>query len=316
LPENKKIPIEMDPLKVRHQVDVSAEHLVQLKTWFGRYVRSYYSSDPVVQQAVVLKEEHSLRVCREILNIGRKLGLHDSELRIAEVTALFHDIGRFEQYTRYRTFVDNRSENHGELGVKVLLQEKALRDLDEASRDLILRAISYHNRLSIPEDEDASCLFFSRLLRDADKLDIFELVTSYYHADPSERNVAIELDLPDRPDVSEDLLDSLRKGRMIGVQKLQSLNDFKLLQMAWVYDLYFQPTFRMVWDRGYLGKIRDALPPSERIDAIFADMTAYLKQHAGTCIPWKRSACLPRQEGNGCSRQPEGFRRTGLIPPP
>ena len=61
----------------------------------------------------MLKEKHSLRVCNEILNIGKNHNLTDNNLRLAEAMALFHDIGRFEQYTRYQTFVDKKSENHG-----------------------------------------------------------------------------------------------------------------------------------------------------------------------------------------------------------
>ncbi|NTW77091.1 MAG: HD domain-containing protein [Syntrophaceae bacterium] len=142
-----------------------------LQEWFSQYVKSFYCSDPTIQKALVLKEEHTLRVCKEILNIGRQLDLNQNNLRIAEVMALFHDIGRFEQFTRYQTFVDKKSENHGELGVKILQQATVLSVLERDTRELILKAILYHNRLSIPENENHICIFFSKLLRDADPAD-------------------------------------------------------------------------------------------------------------------------------------------------
>jgi len=154
----------------QNQYQVTESHLENLKQWFADYVKSFYSTDPVVQQTIQLKEKHSLRVCNEILNIGKKLILSGNDLRIAETMALFHDIGRFEQFTLYKTFVDKKSENHGELGVKVLQRKKTLADLNEDTQSLILKAISYHNRLSIPEDEIPVCIYFSKLLRDADKL--------------------------------------------------------------------------------------------------------------------------------------------------
>lgn len=274
----------------QNEYQVTESDLDHLKQWFLRYVQSFYSADPVVQEGLVLKEKHSFRVCDEILNIGRKLDLSKNNLRLAEVMALFHDIGRFEQFARYKTFVDKKSENHGQLGVKVLERENALAALPADTRDLILKSISYHNRLSVPEDESHICLYFSRLLRDADKLDIFHLVSTYYYAGGSERSAAIELDLPDTPEVSEEIMAGLSEGNLISTQHLRSLNDFKLLQMAWVYDVNYSPTFQMIYERDYLRKIRDTLPATEGIDRIYARLMSYLKENidASTSVKEKQ----------------------------
>ncbi|PKN96532.1 MAG: HD family phosphohydrolase [Chloroflexi bacterium HGW-Chloroflexi-5] len=259
--------------------------LNHLKKWFSHYVRSFYCADPVTQQAIELKEKHSLRVCREILNLGRQLGMSQNGLRIAEAMALFHDIGRFDQFTRYRTFVDRKSENHAQLGVDVLRRENTLAVLNEETRNVILKAISFHNRLSIPDGETPICMHFSKLLRDADKLDIFNLVSNYYCAGPGEKSNAIELDLPDTPGISDEILTSLLNGKMISMQQMQSLNDFKLLQMAWIYDINFQPAFLIIQERDYLKKIRDALPESDRIDHIYDHLLSYLKQRSDSSDP-------------------------------
>lgn len=271
----------------QNEYQVAESDLDHLKQWFSRYVQSFYSADPVVQEGLVLKEKHSFRVCDEILNIGRKLDLSKNNLRLAEVMALFHDIGRFEQFARYKTFVDKKSENHGQLGVKVLERENALATLPADARELILKSIAYHNRLSVPEDESHICLYFSRLLRDADKLDIFHLVSTYYYAGGAERSAAIELDLPDTPEVSEEIMTCLSEGQLISMQHLRSLNDFKLLQMAWVYDVNYSPTFQMIYERDYLRKIRDTLPATEGIDRIYARLMSYLKENIDASISVK-----------------------------
>ena len=252
--------------------------LSDLKEWFSRYIQSFYSSDPIIQQALELKEKHSLRVCNEILNIGKELDLSHNNLRLAEAMALFHDIGRFEQFTRYQTFVDKKSENHGELGVKVLRQEKALAALDDDTQELILKAISYHNRLSIPEDEIHICTYFSKLLRDADKLDIYYLVSTYYYSNEAQRSAAIELDLPNTPEVSEEIMTNIAERKMVSTHQLKTLNDFKLLQMSWVYDINCQPAFQIIYDRDYLRKIRDTLPATEEIDQIYSKLMSYLME--------------------------------------
>lgn len=256
---------------------LSEENLRQLKAWFTKYVHSFYTADPVLQPDLVLKEKHSHRVGDQILHIGSKLGLCDNDLRIAETMALLHDIGRFEQVTRYRTFSDKKSVNHAEMGLMVLQQEKALAALDEKTRQLILKAISYHNRLGIPAEESPTCLFYSRLLRDADKLDILALFANYYYVDAGERSTIVELELPDEPKVSSDVMNDLQQGKVVNMGQLKFLNDFKLLQMGWVYDVNFQPTLQALHAHGYLKKIRDTLPSSAAIDHIYAQMLSYIE---------------------------------------
>ena len=80
------------------------------------------------------------------------------------------------------------------------------------------------------------------------------------------------------PEVSEEVMASLNEGKKINMNHLRSLNDFKLLQMAWVYDINFQPTFQMIHERDYLKMIRDTLPASERIDQIFSRLLSHLKR--------------------------------------
>ncbi len=244
---------------------ITEEHLARFRSWFMTYVSSYPAADPIA-----LKKEHSLKVCQEILSIGSQLNLDTDRMLLAETIALFHDIGRFEQYSRYRTFVDRRSENHAALGVKVLREKEILDLLDKRSRDVIFKSILNHNRLRIPEGEVESAVFFSKLLRDADKIDIYRVVTDYYRDPSAERNAAIELDLPDTPDVSDEILHCLKTGRLAEHRGLNSLNDFKLLQLGWVYDINFRPSLRIVRDRGYLTLLREALPQSGAIDDAYS----------------------------------------------
>ncbi len=258
--------------------ELSPEDLQGLKDWFFQYVHSFYSQNPLIQKPLKLKEDHSLRVGTEILNIGRELALSAQDLRIAEAMALFHDIGRFAQITRYQTFVDGKSANHAALGVQVLEQEKVLAALTDATQALILKAVSYHNRLNIPAGESPECVFYSRLLRDADKVDILALFSRYYREGPEERSSAVELDLPDRPEVSADVLATLQQGAVVSNRQLKTLNDFKLLQLAWVYDINFPPTLRIIRERHYLKNIRDTLPVSEQIDRIYARMLSFLEE--------------------------------------
>ncbi|MBP1748664.1 MAG: metal-dependent phosphohydrolase [Deltaproteobacteria bacterium] len=252
------------------QIAIDREKLTELKGWFTKYVHTFRCSDPDKQQNIDLKEEHTMRVCKEISTIGKQLGLNGDELRLAEIIALLHDVGRFEQYTRYHTFIDGKSENHAELGVAIIKRSGILNQLDGAVNNLIIRSIQYHNRHSLPDHESEVCLFFSKLLRDADKLDIWKISTDFYLRKEIKRNVVIGLDLPDTSGFSEEVYHDLINKRIVDIKHVKNLNDFKLLQIGWVFDINYQPTLDRIKERRYLDMIRTVLPESKRIEDIFA----------------------------------------------
>ena len=254
------------------------EIVQDLRNWFFRYVETFKSEDNNWQRNIDLKKEHTKRVCIEILNIGQSLELSAQDLNLAEIVALFHDIGRFEQYVRYQTFVDLKSVNHAELGVKILQEHNVLGRLNASLQDIIMRIILYHNHAALPQEETETCLLFTKLLRDADKLDIWRLVTEYYHQKNSEKNDAIELGLPNTPGFSHYIYQDLMERRIVDFRHLKNLNDFKLLQIGWIYDVNFRPTFQYIKERGYLKIIRDALPQSKEIEEIFCAVLAYLDE--------------------------------------
>ena len=251
------------------QIKVSKESLAEIKNWFADYVGTFKKGDPEIQENIELKEDHTSRVCKEILKIGEKLGLNDDELRLAEIIALLHDIGRFEQYSRYKTFMDSKSENHAELGIDILERTGVLKQFNDTIQYLIKRSIKYHNYPSLPVEETETCLFYSKLLRDADKIDIWKVVTDYYHRKDGKRNTALELELPDTRGFSEEVLRGLRNRQAVHMKNVRNLNDFKLLQAGWIFDINFKPSLELVKQRLYLEKIKAALPESQEIDEIF-----------------------------------------------
>jgi len=248
---------------------VDKKNIKDIKNWFSSYVQTFKSRDSKTRQNIILKEKHTLRVCKEILYLGGRLQLPPAELRLAEIAALLHDIGRFEQYSRYKTFIDAKSENHAELGVAILKEKDVLKELDEPVKELVFKTILFHNRATLPVDETESCLFFTRLLRDADKLDIWKVVTDYYYRKNGRKNGSIGLDLPDTAGISEHVYQDLLNRRVVNMRHVQNLNDFKLLQVGWVFDINFLPTFERLKKRGYIEMIREVLPDTVKIQQIF-----------------------------------------------
>lgn len=260
--------------------------LPRIRAWFEVYRRRFCSGDAILQENIDLKVEHTRRVCSVIRDIGESLNLSEGDLCLAEACALLHDIGRFEQYRRYRTFADHRSEDHSALGVKVIQDNRLLDGLEPAAADILIHAVGCHNRAALCEGKSARHLLFLKLLRDADKVDIWRVVTEYYRDAGNGRNPSIELDLPDTDSVSAPVYEALMNGRSAQMTDLRTLQDFKLLQIGWIYDVNFPRTFQILREKKYLKSIRESLPgESFKITQIYERARAHLERNAASGIP-------------------------------
>lgn len=160
---------------------MNQKDLEHLKQWFTDYVAGFYTDNPMDNSTIRLKEKHTERVCKNMILIGKSLGLSDEDMVLTETMALFHDVGRFRQYAIYGTFKDVDSENHALLGLRELAAHNVLDICTKDEKKWITKAIVNHNAVTIPKKENGKSLFFIRILRDADKLDIWRVFIEYYH---------------------------------------------------------------------------------------------------------------------------------------
>jgi len=254
------------------------EDLDYFREWFFKYVKRFFSPDSFTQENIELKIEHTRRVCENILLIAKSEKISEKECRLAETIALFHDLGRFEQFTKYKTFSDSESENHAALGVKILNKEGVLACLPEEERKLVLKAVEYHNLMEIPGSVNPSSKlhFFCRLIRDADKIDILRLASEEYAEEEKNRNPALELYLPDAQGYSGPIVSEILNNRMAKIGDMKNRNDIKLLRLSWIFDLNFPATFSLLKEYGYLESIISFLPESKETDVLKRHFERYL----------------------------------------
>jgi putative nucleotidyltransferase with HDIG domain len=222
---------------------------------FLQYIRSLPVERDHVREHFRIKQDHTYRVISNIKIIAERSGLSAAETELARIIALFHDIGRFEQFNRYGTFDDDCSENHAAIAIKVLQQQHFLSAFDKETKDIIIGSIENHNIPFLPEIKDAGVLLFSRLLRDADKLDIWRITL--------DQNVAFTILSEVEPDtyqVPESILSCIREGRVVLLKFAHAMNDFRLLRLSWVVDMNFPATFSIIEKKGYINKILDKMP--------------------------------------------------------
>jgi len=234
---------------------------------FLRYAAAYLGGEDDYAHRVKL--DHSLRVHAEAETLARE---HAADLARAGVpprapllAALFHDVGRFEQYARWKTFNDRASANHALLSVRRCLREGFLAPATALERRLACGAIMLHNRRSVRLPAHTALGLLARLVRDADKLDIYRVMLDYF-APGGEKPAFMRLEAEEHPErYSPQLLDCLLQGRMGSYGVLRWSNDFKLLMLSWVHDLNLPAAARAFLERGYVERMAALLPESPEL---------------------------------------------------
>lgn len=236
---------------------------LSLRDFFISYVNQFEMDGSEDQENIDLKIRHSYRVCEEMENIIEDFELSEEEFYLAKIIALFHDIGRFKQYKEYKTFSDYKSEDHGELGVQVLEENGLMADFSPEHQKIVISAIRLHNNPKLPNDDD---LFFAKLIRDADKLDIFNLFKGKYEKENEETEL-IKLD--HRPEISDHIYEKLKNKELIKYDSLETVNDLKLMQMTWIYDINFNKTLEIIKKRNYLDTIYNSMSANKKTEEIY-----------------------------------------------
>lgn len=245
---------------------MNASDMQRFKDWFAEYIKDYYGDDEYVNEHLKHKEKHTYRVCEEMDYITGKLGLCENDCLIAEAIALFHDVGRFPQFVQYRTYNDVVSVKHGQLSVLEVKRSKIMSGLADYEQKLIIKAIALHSVKEVPDYIDERVILFSKLIRDADKLDIYRLliqIYTAYHKDPE--SFIFDMELPDDPTYTDEIVEAAIKGELIDYRALKTLNDIKILKVGWVHDINFAPALKRIKELEYVESLFGFLPDDDRM---------------------------------------------------
>ena len=119
------------------------------------------------------KYEHSIRVSKWSYNIKPD--------KLSKLIGLYHDVARFPQYKKFKTFNDIISINHGIEGSKIVKELLKDNSFFIENESIIVKAIKDHNSLTIPNNLTDKELEYLNIIRDADKLDILSVLSSGNH---------------------------------------------------------------------------------------------------------------------------------------
>jgi putative nucleotidyltransferase with HDIG domain len=216
-------------------------------------------------QFITLKLEHSLKVLQnaELILAGENMAGDEADL--CRLAALYHDIGRFPQFKKYKTFIDQESVNHARLGVLTLRSLPLPGALPASHLKIVRLAVALHNAKTIRPTVPAALITPVMVVRDADKLDIFRVILEHLANDPPP-NSAVTHGLVNEPGkYSEAVYQSVMNAGMCDYRDMRYVNDFKLLLISWLYSMRYATSLGLAKTRSYPEQIFSLLPDDDRI---------------------------------------------------
>lgn len=217
---------------------------------FDKYVSNY----DINNVGIKLKYNHSYRVMKISEEIAKSLNLSEEDISLSALIGLLHDIARFEQFKRYNTFSDGKSIDHGDFGVIILKENNFIRKFIETDEydNIIFVAIENHNKYKPKEGLNERELLFTKIIRDADKIDIFNMSTTELFSG-----------LENKEDIENAILDD-EKVMKVKEEKLlvktkneNEAIDRLLVNLCLAFDINYKKSMEILNKKDYINKIVD-----------------------------------------------------------
>lgn len=240
--------------------------LSALEQDFVAYAESFQTEDELLNRNLRLKLAHSFRVRDEAAALSAAEGFSPELARLSALAAILHDLSRFEQFSRFHSFNDAVSFDHGERSAELAISRCYLDNLTPQERDDVLAAIRVHNKVAIPPDLTPRAGKLARAVRDADKLDILPILIGYLKS-PQNQSIVFGLDFA--PEISPAVRDTMLRGECPRHSDMRTVCDFVSSKLLWAHDLNFNWSRNEFRKRGYLESIRSFLPDTQFIRQIY-----------------------------------------------
>ena len=217
---------------------------------------------------------HTARVAMFARVIAERSDVSKPRANLAEAGGWLHDVGRFSQWTEFGSYRDRDSVDHAARGHDVITQHAPLHIVPQPQRDQLLTSVALHNRLTLPATLDAASRELCQIVRDADKLDIFDVVYGHL-CDGSLGDVVPRLS--SAPEVNPDILDEIRTTHRASYVNVRTHADFVLISIAWAYGLAFRPTAEMACQKDVLARLMPFLPDTPDVRAVVCEAVDHLR---------------------------------------
>ena len=207
---------------------------------FLKYVDKYDNND----KEILLKRRHTLRVMELSEEIAKSLDLSEEDVELAKLCGLLHDIGRFTQIRDFNTYNDLVSLDHGDLGAEILKKDNYINKFTNKNQDNIIKVVKYHNKYRIPKTLSEKNRLLTKIVRDADKIDILFLFVN------KETHNHIEY-----TSVSKEVYNDILNKRLVRNINVKTSADEIVREIANIFDISYKKSFEIIKERDYVNKI-------------------------------------------------------------
>ncbi len=235
-------------------------------------------------EKIKLKIIHTNEVVRCTGELARRMNLSQEDRELAEVIALLHDIGRFEQVRKYNSF-EPATMDHAHFGVELLFgsDNPWIRSFVVSDQwdETIREAISRHSDYSVGFIEDERILFHAKLIRDADKLDNCRVKL----ADDIKVLVGTDAEEVGSQPVTDTVFRTCMAGKSVRSADRVTKMDYWISYIAYFFDINFRETFQIIKENDFVNRIIDRIPYSnpdsrEKMERIRQMVNEYIDLHA------------------------------------
>ena len=232
--------------------------LEKSKKEFEKYVDKYDSKNIKIKRKI----NHSYRVVDVSETIAKSLKISSEDVELAKLIGLLHDIGRFEQIRIYNTFSDRDSIDHANLGVEILFKDNFIRKFIEENEydEIIYKAIKNHNKYNIEEELNKKELLHAKIIRDADKTDIYEI---YLEDMKNNENEIFNYDNLSKEIISDEVINYIEKNELVDRKYTKTNIDRYVSAIAFVFDYNFAKGLEIVKQKQYIQKLINKIKTEE-----------------------------------------------------
>ena len=193
---------------------------------------------------IMIRYHHTKMVVRLMEKVSKRMNLSNEEVVLAKIIGLLHDIGRFKQIEIGGSANDESTKiNHAKLGCEYLFGENHIRDFitEDKFDEIIESAIFNHNRFEIEPKLSDKSLFFAKMIRDIDKIDILRVIATH-----EEHEIIKE-------EIEKKVLDDFKEQKLINHQDIKSKSDKTMQYLSYIFDINFKESFELLEETDNLG---------------------------------------------------------------
>ncbi len=213
---------------------------------FKNYVINNYD---INNKLIKEKVDHSISVSMIMLDLALRLDLNNDDAYLAFLIGLFHDLGRFKEIEINKK-MNNLKFDHGACSNKILFNDGFIDNFNIAKDDylVIKKAIYYHNKKDIDLIHSSRENLFIQMIRDADKIDIIDVMIK--------KGILVFNTTPNKI-----VLKNYFQGNTTNISDIKSRTDQTILYLSFIKDLYFPESKEIAKEKHSLNKMIRGIKP-------------------------------------------------------